>query len=439
MLALTRPHKQVLATLGLVLFTVVPSISITYQVWRARRPEHVRDIERDLGRGLGLKVAIERVRHPRPGEDVLSGVVVRLEGQNESAVLARADVVRVRRDGRDLSIETQGLRVCGESPSQILTQATTLLAKTGGSSFATISVAADGCDLFLGDDLRYVIRSLAAQLSPAAGDAEPTLTVSYQMPSDGPPTRCELNVTRERAENGARTMISFKTMEGPPLPARVLDPFFRSAEWLGTAARVEGSLVLRQLGSAGWEAAFEGNLYDVNLASLTEHQFPDHRLRGQARLRVDSARWGELPGGKQGSGWIEAKGSLTAGQGSISPSLLSAMAGELKFRLPKRPDPAGPDVEFHNLGLRFALNRQGEIQFDGDLGPEFAPGAVLARGDRTTPLAIAPDGAANVVGLRKAMVPVASTDQLVPARAESEFLRHLPLPPGAVANSLKAN
>jgi hypothetical protein len=439
MLALTRPHRQVAATLALAVFTVVPTVYVSFQVWRSRRPEHVREIERELGHMLGLRVSIQSVRHPRPGEDVLTGVVLRPEGAGDPAAAVSTEWLHVRREGHDLTLEAHGLKVAGDAPSLVLAQASGLFAKAESTKFKTVSFAADGCDLALGKDLHYRISAIAGRLSIPAPSGAPILTASCQIPADGLPTRCELALFRERTETGSHSAIAFKTMEGPPLSARVLDPFFASADWLGATSHVDGSLALRQVGSSGWEATFEGNLYDVNLATLTDRQFPDHRLRGLGRLRVDSARWGELPGGKQGFGWLEARGSLTAGQGSISSSLLAALATDLKFRLPKRHDTSALDVEFHNLGLRFALSPQGEIRFDGDLGPEFAPGAILARGDRTAPLASAPDGAASVVGLRKALVPVTSSEMLVPARAESEFMRHLPLPSGGAPGTLKAN
>jgi hypothetical protein len=438
MLALTRPHRQVLATLALLLFTVAPTAYIGRQVWRAGRPEHVREIETKLSNLVGLTVSIESVRHPRPGEDVLLGVSIHSEDDAKLVALAYADVARVHRDGSDLTIETQGLRISAAAPSHLAARAATLLAKAETANHGAISFAADGCELTLGREMRYQLRALAGRVSPTPGGS-PTLSASYQLPGDGPPTRCELTLSRATADGPPRVALAFRTMEGPPLPAKVLDPFFSPSDWLGASARVEGSLALRQAAGSEWEATFEGNLYDVDLAALTDHQFPDHRLRGLARVKVDAAHWGELPGGKQGFGWVDTRGSLTAGQGSISPSLVSALAQNLKFRAPRRPDLSGPDLEFHNLGLKFALHRNGEIRFEGDLGPEFAPGAVLARGDRTAPLVLAPDGAASVIGLRKALVPVASSDQLVPARPESEFLRHLPLPTSRVAAALKAN
>jgi hypothetical protein len=438
MLALTRPHRQVFATLALLLFTVAPTVYIGHQVWRAGRPEHVREIETKLSNLVGLKVAIESVRHPRPGEDVLFGVSIRSEGDAKLVALACADVARVHREGSDLTIETQGLRISTTAPGHLPTEAAALLAKLESASYGAISFAADGCELSLGTEMKYQLRALAGRVAPA-GDGSTTLSASYQVPSDGSPTRCELTLTRIHADGAPRIALAFRTMEGPPLPAKVLDPFFTASDWLGAAARVEGSLALRRAANSDWEANFEGNLYDVDLAALTDHQFPDHRLRGLARVKVDAAHWGELPGGKQGFGWIDSRGSLTAGQGSISSSLVLALAQNLKFRAPRRPDSSASDLEFHNLGLKFALHRNGEIRFEGDLGPEFAPGAVLARGDRTAPLVMAPDGAASVIGLRKALVPVASSDQLVPARPESEFLRHLPLPTTGVAAALKAN
>ena len=56
------------------------------------------------------------------------------------------------------------------------------------------------------------------------------------------------------------TSLVIKTVEGPPLPARVLNPFFDAGDWLGANATVEGTLQLRRAGSADWEATFSGRL-----------------------------------------------------------------------------------------------------------------------------------------------------------------------------------
>ena len=106
-------------------------------------------------------------------------------------------------------------------------------------------------------------------------------------------------------------------MDGLPLPARVLDPFFDSTDWLGPAAKVEGTLSLRQTGARDWEADFQGDLLDVDLAALVERRFPSHRLNGLARVAIKSARWADRPG--QGFGWVEARGELNDRAGLDRP------------------------------------------------------------------------------------------------------------------------
>jgi hypothetical protein len=221
------------------------------------------------------------------------------------------------------------------------------------------------------------------------------------------------------------------------LSASVLDVFFDTPDWLGTGAKVDGALTLRQTGAKDWEADFQGGLYDVDLAVLVGRRFPGQHLSGVARLAVKSARWADRPG--QGYGWVEAQGELTAGQGTIGLGLLRALAAEMKFRFAPRLarlDDSKPDVDFRALGLGFAMTPNGEIRVTGALGTEFAPDVVLVSGNN--PLAYAPQGAANVRGLIKTLFPVnpaADPGVLVPLTAESRVLLCLPVPPDLAAKT----
>ena len=62
MLALTlnRPHRQALATLALLSFTVAPTFYVASTAWRINRPSHVRDVEAELGRHQGGPWATSR-------------------------------------------------------------------------------------------------------------------------------------------------------------------------------------------------------------------------------------------------------------------------------------------------------------------------------------------------------------------------------------------
>jgi hypothetical protein len=77
MFPVTRPFRQGLATLALVVLTVLPTAFVAAWAWRIHRPGHIRDVEIELGRQLGLQVTIEAVRYPRPGEVEFRGIVLR--------------------------------------------------------------------------------------------------------------------------------------------------------------------------------------------------------------------------------------------------------------------------------------------------------------------------------------------------------------------------
>ena len=79
MFPLTRPFRQGLATAALLVFTVLPTVFVALHAWRIHRPGHIRDVEIELGRQLGLQVTLEAVRYPRPGELIYQGIVLRQE------------------------------------------------------------------------------------------------------------------------------------------------------------------------------------------------------------------------------------------------------------------------------------------------------------------------------------------------------------------------
>ena len=99
MFPLTRPLRQGLATAALFAFTIVPTAFVGLYAWRVNRPGHIRDVEIELGRQLGLQVTLEAVRYPRPGEIVYQGIVLRQEEPRGKGLIeiARAGLVRLVR------------------------------------------------------------------------------------------------------------------------------------------------------------------------------------------------------------------------------------------------------------------------------------------------------------------------------------------------------
>jgi hypothetical protein len=437
MFPLTRPMRQTLATVVLVGLTVVPTGLVAAFAWRINRPGHVRDVEIELGRQLGLQVTLQAARYPRPGEVVYQGIVLRQEEPRGKGLveIARADLARLQSADRELTLHLENPLLRGESPRNGLAQLGILLQRSGQIPFERINVSASSCQLELGQDsLHFTLREVAGEfvVEPSA----PALKLAYRVPGEGAGTRCELTLTRDRRAEQIETSLVFKTVEGMPLPVRVLNVFFDAGDWLGNDAKVEGTISLRQEGSRDWEALFQGELIDVELSRLVGRRFPRHRLTGRARVAIKQAKWGQRP--TQGPGWVDVEGELTASQGSIGIDLIEALAREMKFRRSARLtnlDSRRTEVDFRALGLSFAMQSSGEIQIAGALGAEFAPETVIA--GATTPLLSAPLGTASVHGLIKTLFPIsqASSGVLVPHTAESQVLLSLPVPHGAVTTT----
>jgi hypothetical protein len=434
MFPLTRPMRQTVATIALVGLTVVPTGVIATIAWRINRPGHVRDVEIELGRQLGLQVTLEGVRYPKPGEVVYQGITLRQEEPRRKGLIeiGRADQARLQRADRDLIVNLENPRLSADSPKLALGQLAAVLQRSGQIPFERVHVTAGSCQLDLGhESLRVSVRDVAGEL--VVDPLAPSLKLTYRFSGEGAGTRCELAGTRDRRTEQIETSVALTTVEGPPLPARVLNVFFDAADWLGSSAKFEGTLHLHQAGSRDWEADYRGELHDVDLAKLVGRRFPRHRLNGRARVAIKEAKWGQRP--TQGWGWLEAKGELAAGQGSIGIDLIDALAREMKFRRSPRLvnlDARKTDVDFRALGLSFAIESGGEIQIGGALGAEFPPDAVIA--GATTSLLSAPQGTASVHGLIKTLFPIsqASSGVMVPLTAESQLLLSLPVPPGSV-------
>jgi hypothetical protein len=437
MFPLTRPFRQGVATAVLALATVVPTAFVALHAWRINRPGHIRDVEVELGRKLGMQVSLDAVRYPQPGEVEYHGIVLRCQEPRGKGLteIARAAAVRLVRLDRELTLHAEDLRLSGESPKQALALVGSILQRSGELAFDRINLAAPSCSVELGQDaLSFEVADLAGEF--AADPGQPTLRVAYRLAAPGASTQCELSLSRDRTIDPVRTSLVLKTVEGSPLPGRVLDVFFDTAQWLGSRAKVDGTVILSQSGSGEWEAEYRGNLIDVDLATLVGRQFPRHQLSGLARVALKQARWGDRP--HQGPGWIEARGELVAGQGMIGVDLLAALAREMKFRLSPRvtrTDQRRTELEFRAIGLEFDMRSSGEIHLGGALGSEFSPDTVLV--GPTAPLAFAPTGIAGVHGLIKTLFPVADSAAgvLVPLTSESRVLLCLPVPAQAAGPS----
>jgi hypothetical protein len=433
MFPVTRPLRPAISTILLLLLTVLPTVLVAAIAWRINQPGHIRDVEVELGRVLGLQVNLASVDYPGPGQVVYRGMVVR--GQEPRgqgfAEIGRADTARLNRADHELTVLLENPRLHAESPHVGLALLDVFIQRSISLPFERVTVSAPECQVNLGrDDLQFMFKDVAGEL--LSDPSAPTLKLAYNVPGGGKGSRCELVLTRDRKREPFETSLSLKTVEGAPLPARMLNVFFDAEDWLGGEAQILGTLNLRQAGSTEWRADFQGEILDLDLARLIGRRFPRHRLTGRARIAFEKATWGERPS-SQGPGWLEVKGELLAGQGSIGIDLLEALAREMKFRPSSRKpyvDARKSEVDFRSLGFSFAMHSNGEIHINGALGTEFPPDAVLAGG--SSAILRAPQGAASVHGLIKTLFPASTNNSgvMIPLTTESQVLLSLPLPAG---------
>lgn len=441
MLTLSRPVRRIAATLMVLAGCVAPTVYVVATAWRVNQSDHVRKVEEDLGRRLGMRVRLDSVLYPRPGGVAYRGLV--LSGADvggESAELVRAGVIRLRPSNSGLAIESDGLRLRGtRGPNHILSVLAAAVQRLGDEpGWATISMLAPTCEVELGsDELGYSLTDLAWTYR-VADDNAARLTASYRVAGDdGSDPRCELTLARELVRDAPQTTLILRSTDSLPLPAQVLDPFFDTRSWLGTQATMDGELTLRQLNSGSWEARFQGNLNDVDLTALARRVAPGHALNGRARVAVTSARWEDQPG--RGPGWVEAVGTLTSTTpGRVSTSLLAALQSQLGFRVAGPPDPSSIHHDFQALGLAFAIDPLGEIRVGGALGNAYLPDTVLVDARGFAPFVFAPPEPATVPGLIRTLASgdAGQPELMVPAGLESLMIQRY-LPAGTIDGAVR--
>ncbi len=184
MFPVTRPFRQILATSLLFGLTVVPTGYVVTTAWRINRPGHIRDVEIELGRQLGFQVTLEGVRYPRPGEVVYRGIVLRQEEPQSKrlAELVRADLVRVQRADRELTLMVENPQVHAESAGQGLALLGSLMQRSAAIPFERIGVMAPRCELSLDSDhLNFELKEVAGEF--LANPMAPALKLTYRIPA----------------------------------------------------------------------------------------------------------------------------------------------------------------------------------------------------------------------------------------------------------------
>jgi hypothetical protein len=443
-----RPQRQVVATLLLIVGSIVPTVATIGYVWRMNARAHVEAYRRVLEQRLGLRVELGGLRHPRPGEDEIRGIVLRepepvdQPSELQGAELARADVARVKHGVGELAVEVEGLRFWARDLAAALEQVEGLLRRWEPGGAGRVSLLARQCAVEWGEGKDSVrLRDLASTVSPEGAGAawSASFRVERGVPGarqGGGATRCELAVRRELGGAAPRTLATFRTMDGT-LPVSAWESLGSVASWIDRRGEWRGEMTLRSTASRDWELEYTGEIDGLDLGVLTAGRAVDERVSGRGRLVVEQARWGER-GESGGPGWVEARGVLTAGRGMIGHGLMERLAVEQLFRvqIPEggsggsgREGAAPGAMAYEALGVRFELDGAGKLTLTGALGGENPPDAVMTAGGMTVLWASGGSSTARV--LAKAVGGAgAEGEPLLRTRMEQPLAREPVLPGG---------
>jgi hypothetical protein len=205
-----------------------------------------------------------------------------------------------------------------------------------------------------------------------------------------------------------------------PLLAAVLD------DWamLGPESRFRGYFWANALPD-GWQGgAVDSAWLDVELGGLLGEPFP-HTLGGRAQITVDRAwfRRGRLEA---------AEGSITAGPGSVSRSLIDAAAEHLKLVRGVKPSGPAPVVRYERLSFGFRIDADG-LRLAEDPNPVVGPRAILAS-DTGVLLGGPADQPLPIASLLQTLAP--GSRHPIPGTQQTDWLaRRLPLPETATAET----
>jgi hypothetical protein len=369
-----------------------------------------RSCEAGLAQASGLRAAVQRVAYPRPGITLYEGV--ELSDAETGAPLVRCRFLEAGgADGITACIVAQP-----EFDTLRLGEFWRLLQaklRQADGIRQLVRISASEATLHWPAGSQTLSECLAQLDLPGPPDAPRIAILSFRVAGMDTAEPIRLKIVRTVKNSQPTTTVEFHTA-GADIPADILAAALGVANHLGSRAKFNGSVWFMET-TEGIDGELTGQFTDVDLQQLVTEQFP-HRLSGSAAITIRTARFsrGRLE---------EASGTLAAGPGVISRSLLSAAVMHLHLTRGSAPDPSGTLFPYEELAIKFAIDSAG-ITLRGDCpGPA---GTILQSHDGVL-LTEAGGPSGPVVALLRMLVP--ESEVQVPATRESDWLAtRLPLP-----------
>jgi hypothetical protein len=407
---------------GFFLLCIAPT-ALTL-LWAAARhwPGGVEAEARQLSRRLGLEVALDGLRHLRPGLVLYEGL--ELADPETGQKLLRCRVVEAhwteagdcqgqRKPCLVLLASQPQLEAAGvDCLGQLLRR---LLQRQGGAAEVDVRLTADSVTVKTAENFQTLTDFQGSiELLPGGVQAQ----AAFRLAGVEMPNPARVRLLRNRQTVPPASAFELDT-GGGPLPCGLLALGLPELKSLGPRSRLRGYIWANENcrgRAAGWDGEVTGQLFDLDLERLVSEQFP-HKLSGTAQLTIHSAhfRQGRLE---------DVNCTLSAGPGVISRSLMDAAVARLSLQRGVPPSRPGELVPYQQLMLALVLDAEG-VRLQG---------RSLAGGQGT----ILADAGGRLLGepalqrqpvaaLLQTLVP--QSEVQVPATRQSDWLmRHLPLP-----------
>lgn len=366
MFPLSDQARRGLCVVLFLLLGAVPTIAVGLWCLGRHRPERAAAEADRLGAQLGLRVTLGAVEHSRPG--VVRYRNVQLLDPETGRLVARCDTIDAswqQTSGRfpALRLEPVGLELALEQREELLrlyaqvTQSRTVLAEP------CLRIAAAKATMTFGPD-RQVLEDVQVAMDTLPQGVQ--TEIIFRLAELGMVEPARLRLGRNRQTTPPADGFEFSTGSAA-LPCRWLGALLPMLHRLGPESRVVGSLSAHQ-GSDGWQGEFRGQVVQIDLKALLDPYSPN-QLVGVAQATIHQATF-------RRNRLEEARGVLFSGPGWIGRSLVGSAVQRLNLALLAELASPGEFIRFEQLGVAFALDRNG-VRLQGQCaGP--ATGVILA-------------------------------------------------------------
>jgi hypothetical protein len=388
---------------------LLPTLGVI--AWSSSRSSssHAADCAAELSRELGLRVSLAGATYPQPGNTLYEGLEL---GDPETGIsLVRMRFLNVAAGENLLNLTASQPEIDGLQLGR-LWEAVELRLRQSLGPQPTVRLFAHEATLHWSSGAQ-TIADIAGELSAKpGGDGTRMAALSFRLAGAAVPEPIRLSYTRTLKQSRAMRQFELKST-ATDIPCSLLVAPLGIKNGLGERARFRGSISAGET-AAGWNGELSGEFKDIDLQAMVSDQFP-HQLSGTANITIDHARF------EQGR-LIEARGTLVAGPGIVSQSLLQSAARHLQLT-GTAIDLDRLLVAYDQLALSFNIDSSG-LSVGGKC--DGSKGAIVRRGDATL-LAEGASAPRPLASLVRMLVP--TSELQVPATRESNWLiDHLPVP-----------